>query len=327
MKKLTLIIIFAFICMNFFSCTEDSYMNAAENAFLEYEYYEDTTTAEIYNYDMEYVSEILKSIETTSISTIAITTSAASTTTTTTAKTASTVSTAKTTVEKSESTGTSTAVSAEISTTVSEKSGKYVCIDVPYVSQRGEYPTGCELVSTSMLLQYYGFDVTAGDLIDGKYISCQDPEYKDNKAYFADPEKSFIGNPRTENGYGCYSPVIFNVLKKYLKDEYFDVVNLSEMSLDEICSLYIDFNQPVLIWASINMVKTNVKEDENWLIKGTKKKFKWIENEHCLVLVGYDDDFYYFNDPLRGAAVPYEKSVVEERYKELGFQAVTIHPW
>ena len=36
-----------------------------------------------------------------------------------------------------------------------------------------------------------------------------------------------------------------------------------------------------------------------WIVPETGEKFQWRGNEHCLLLVGYDDekDGYYFNDP------------------------------
>ena len=209
-----------------------------------------------------------------------------------------------------------------------KKTGKSVCIDVPYISQRGEYPTGCELVSASMLLKFYGFEISAGELIEKDYIKHMELEYddKEDKIYCADPNDSFIGNPCDESGYGCYSGALRNGLEKYLENEYFDAVNLSGISLNDLCIEYIDFGEPVLIWASINMIPTKENE-KSWIIKETGKEFKWLANEHCLVLVGYDDEYYYFNDPLKGSAVSYEREVVEQRYKELGCQAITIRPW
>ena len=38
---------------------------------------------------------------------------------------------------------------------------KKVCIDVPYIDQSKLYPTGCESVSTVMLLRFLGIDITA----------------------------------------------------------------------------------------------------------------------------------------------------------------------
>lgn len=234
------------------------------------------------------------------------------------------------TVSTGSSASTSVASATETTAVKSDdkKTGKSVCIDVPYISQRGEYPTGCELVSASMLLKFYGFEISAGELIEKGYIKHTELEYddKEDKIYCADPNNAFIGNPLDESGYGCYSNALRKGLAKYLKNECFDAVDLSEISLDDLCMEYIDFGEPVLIWASINMIPTKENE-KSWIIKETGKEFRWLANEHCLVLVGYDDEYYYFNDPLKGSAVPYEREIVEQRYKELGFQAITIRPW
>ena len=39
-----------------------------------------------------------------------------------------------------------------------------ILLDVPYISQEGTLPTGCEIVSSAMLLRYYGIDTTAEEL-------------------------------------------------------------------------------------------------------------------------------------------------------------------
>ena len=42
---------------------------------------------------------------------------------------------------------------------------KKVCIDVPYIDQSKLYPTGCESVSTVMLLRFLGIDITVSTQI------------------------------------------------------------------------------------------------------------------------------------------------------------------
>ncbi len=45
---------------------------------------------------------------------------------------------------------------------------------------------------------------------------------------------------------------------------------------------------------------------------------------HCLLLVGYDENNYYFNDPMRKEFNGFSKSKVLEAYSLLGKQAVAI---
>ena len=61
-----------------------------------------------------------------------------------------------------------------------------------------------------------------------------------------------------------------------------------------------------------------------WKLLDTGETFTWISNEHCMLLVGYDEDSYYFNDPYAGKLVKYEKETVEQRYSELGKQSISV---
>ena len=59
-----------------------------------------------------------------------------------------------------------------------------------------------------------------------------------------------------------------------------------------------------------------------YLPDGTK--YVWTANEHCLLLVGYDELYYYFNDPYNGACVKYKKHLCEKPFIELGCQSLVI---
>lgn len=200
------------------------------------------------------------------------------------------------------------------------------CIEVPYLSQE-KYPTGCELVSTAMMLSYYDIEIEPIQLIEKGYIDTVEVQRKNGKLYGGNPNEVFVGNPRKNTGYGCYSPAIKKCLEKLLEDDFFDVYSLNGMSLPDICAQYIDFGQPVVIWASIDMKPLEKKEDSTWLIEETGEQFSWLSNEHCMVLVGYDDYYYYINDPQKSAFTPYKRSTVEKRYSEMGSQAVAVIPW
>ncbi len=200
------------------------------------------------------------------------------------------------------------------------------CIDVPYRSQ-DDLPTGCELVSTSMLLNYYGFEIEPIDLIDGGYVLSEGFKKDGDKIYGGDPNLVFIGDPRSKSGYGCYSGAIYDGLCRFLEDEFYDTYYLTGMNLNDICLQYIDFGEPVVIWGSIGMEQLYYNAVSSWVIKETGESFSWLSNEHCMVLVGYDDNYYYIHDPLKGAYTPYEREYADMRFAEMGYQAVTICPW
>lgn len=91
-------------------------------------------------------------------------------------------------------------------------------LDVPYISQKGLLPTGCEIVSALMVLRHYEYDITADAFID-QYLD-KGEFYTDDEGrlYGVHPARAFAGDPRSENGYGCYAPVIVNLLNRILKN-------------------------------------------------------------------------------------------------------------
>lgn len=194
------------------------------------------------------------------------------------------------------------------------------CLQVPYISQFPTYPTGCETVSTLMVLAYYGKGLSAQSFIE-KYLPRQELYYKEGILCGPDPNVAFVGDPRSKNGYGCFAPAIEKALTAYLGAG--QVHNCTGTALPELCATYIDHGQPVLLWATVDM--QNPKASTRWrLPDGTT--FTWTSPEHCLVLIGYDTENYYFNDPMVGAAVPYSKALAEARYAQMGSQALVVCP-
>ena len=55
-------------------------------------------------------------------------------------------------------------------------------ISVPYIDQSVKYPTGCESVSTVMLLQYLGYEITVDEFIEN-YLEKKDFETKEGQLY------------------------------------------------------------------------------------------------------------------------------------------------
>lgn len=194
-------------------------------------------------------------------------------------------------------------------------------IDVPYINQADYYPTGCEVVSATMMLKYYGYEISVDKYID-KYLDMSTIESKDGILIAEDPNDYFIGDPRSPYSYGCFAPVIVKSMNKIL-DGGKKAENITGTSLEAIAEKYVNKGIPVLIWATIEMEPTS--EGTDWLLKNNGLRYHWIGGEHCLVLVGYDETSYYFNDPYENnGLVAYNKEVVEKRYGDLGKQAVVI---
>lgn len=198
-----------------------------------------------------------------------------------------------------------------------------VCIQAPYIDQSGAYPTGCESVSAVMLLQFLGVDITVDEFIE-KYLEKQDFEKRDGELFGPDPRKYFCGSPYDEDSFGCYAPVIAGAMKRVLGGTY-TVKDESGTDTAELLRRYIDKGMPVVYWACINMREPVI--GPQWKLLDTGQIFTWVSNEHCMLLVGYDGEGYYFNDPYNNnGLIHYPKEVVEERHRAQHMQAVGVLP-
>ena len=147
---------------------------------------------------------------------------------------------------------------------------------------------------------------------------------KNGKKYGADPAESFVGNPRSSSGgYGCYASAIVKALKKYLGsgDKYLD---LTGAELADLAENYVRNGIPVIVWATSGMKKPYLRT--SWTATDTGRFIKWYSPFHCLLLVGFDKDYYYFNDPQAGKEVKYARSTSEDRFNFMGKQAIAILP-
>lgn len=193
--------------------------------------------------------------------------------------------------------------------------------DVPVLAQHPRFPTGCESVSAVMALQYAGENVSVDDFID-RYLPCVTDGFftKDGKRYGPDPYEVFVGDPRTSASFGCMSPVIQRAINKHFGTDSHTRDTGGE-SLEALCQQYVSQGTPVLTWVTIAMLPV-VYQTSWYTPNGTQ--FSWPGNEHCMLLVGYDEEHYYFNDPYRGMRVAYDRALAEERYRSLGSQSLII---
>ena len=192
-------------------------------------------------------------------------------------------------------------------------------IYVPTLCQYPLLPTGCESTSAAMVLQYFGEDITP-EHFASHWLECNSDFYTcDGIDYGPDPNSVFAGDPFSKYSYGCYAMPIAKAINRNSDKCY--AVAIQGKSLSELCEEYIDKGSPVLVWATMDMMPSY--EGKSWQTPHGNK-FTWIAQEHCLVLVGYNDDFYFFNDPRTGTTVSYERSLSQQRYTELGSRSVVV---
>lgn len=151
-----------------------------------------------------------------------------------------------------------------------------------------------------------------------------------SNAYIYTLPSDLEGTPYSSNSYGAYAPIMAKCMNKYLSDKSYKAVEISGKSLEYLSGKYVAQGQPIMVWATINMSPSF--KTTTWRVNYTDENAKyklgsyytWTAGEHCLLLTGYDKDYYYFNDPWTNARTRYSKSLVNTRYNELGKQAVVM---
>lgn len=220
-----------------------------------------------------------------------------------------------------------------------EKDENGVHLDVPYLDQDDLLPSGCELVSSLMVLEYYHYTYTVDDIIDnldmGNLSEIDDPNYD----YAGpSPEECFVGNPLNGDGFGCFPPVIQKMMNRLLKGGQ-QAVDTSGESLDDLAKQYLDQGKPVLVWTTISWGAAY--PSDTWLLTKpgvysipeedvsssliTDQTYTWPANEHCVVFVGYDEDNFYFNDPYADSGmVSYSKEQANQCYETMGYRSLAV---
>ena len=197
-----------------------------------------------------------------------------------------------------------------------------VQIPVPYLDQSREAPTGCESVTAVMLLNYLGYPVTIKDFID------EDLEKelffeRDGRLYGPDPSRAFAGDPCDPDSMGCYAPVLVRALGRVLGERY-EIIDETGSEIEDLIGRYlVEENMPVPLWATIDL-KPSI-EGPSWYLSDTGERFTWRSNEHCMLLTGFDEENYIFNDPWNNnGVIAYPKDLVKLRHREQHMQAVGV---
>lgn len=143
-----------------------------------------------------------------------------------------------------------------------------VKIDVPVISQMPELPTGCEMTTVAMLLQYKGIKISKFQVAD------QTPRSMNANA-------GFIGDPYSPTGGWVFPQGIAPVVNKYLGKS----VDLTGASTSTIYKKLIQ-GHPVVVWMA---------------------NFNTFSN-HAIILTGYNKKSIFYNNPWTGKKEKISKS-------------------
>ena len=97
---------------------------------------------------------------------------------------------------------------------------------------------------------------------------------------------------------------------------------LRQVPVPELISTYIDAGIPVIFW--VGPEQEEAISPDVWIEEEPGKTITWNYPEHCMLLVGYDEENYYFNDPSGGKSQAYDRERIEAQYANQFSQAVVI---
>ncbi len=154
----------------------------------------------------------------------------------------------------------------------------------------------------------------------GSYLIQGVPHYNQKKNYPTGCES--VAAVSLMQYYG-YAPVIVGAVNRF-PETGFHAKFLTDTDLMALSEEYVSNETPVLIWATIGMTKT--RPGRSWVLPdGTD--FTFPKPEHALLLIGYDEESYYFSDSLSDKRITaYPKGDCEKAFAALGCQAVILCP-
>ena len=217
--------------------------------------------------------------------------------------------------------------SLRLDTLGSESNDNVVTVERAYipvkdVMQKPELPNGCEIVSLTAVLNYYGYAVSKTTMADN-YLPKQAFSWKNGKRYGPDPYKAYAGNPRSAtSGWYSFAPPIVKAANNYMATQTnkMQAIDISGSSQEEILN-YLNNGVPVIVWVTLDLSKPTV--NGHWYLSDTGKYYKAYTNLHAVVLKGYKDGIVSVMNPLKGQ-VTHDLNTFFKSYEELGKHAMVL---
>ncbi|MGG4408571.1 C39 family peptidase [Niallia taxi] len=183
---------------------------------------------------------------------------------------------------------------AQATPVASPQTGRSIRLNVPLIKQNPDLKYGCEVTSLTMVLQYAGVKVTKMDLYK-KVAKDSDPLVKKNGDIISwgDPAVGFVGDMTgRRSGYAVFDQPIEDLVNHYLPERAVNLTNLSFSAVEK----HVSDGFPVVVWTTGDYRLPD--RWESWEHKG--RTIKTPLDLHAVVLVGFDKNYVYLNDPLSG---------------------------
>lgn len=190
----------------------------------------------------------------------------------------------------------------------------HIVSDIITYNQYPKYPNGCEAVALYIMLRHYNVDVSVDSVMDALPRG-NAPHYVNGILYGGDPNYEFLGDPRSDDGWGIYDKGLASVANKFKSG----IINGTGMDFNKIFGL-INENRPVLVWTSMDMKKPFVST--KWISEKTGKEIIWKRYNHAVLVIGYNDDSVIVSDPINGRIRYFDRNEFISIYDFMGRKAL-----
>lgn len=159
----------------------------------------------------------------------------------------------------------------------------YHWLNVPLIAQRPELPTGCEMVATTMMLNFAGSKVTKMQLAK------QVPRSRN-------PNKGFVGSPYSPTGWYVYPKGLMKVVKRHVGS----AKNMTGATVSQLKRKIAD-DHPVVVW--VNNVDGFVNQ--------------------AITICGYSSSRFYYNDPWTDKKTSMKIKTMQHHRSRDGYRALS----
>ncbi|MDL2253500.1 C39 family peptidase [Ruminococcaceae bacterium OttesenSCG-928-I18] len=216
------------------------------------------------------------------------------------------------------------ATSAENAISQGEPHQKQVRLRVRNILQRPELPNGCEATALAVVLQYLGYPADKMELAY-TYLPREDfyPTQWGVRAG-PDPHQAYPGDPGVEDGgYYCYPAPVVSGANHYLQTAggSHTAMDISGADEDALLSL-LQAGLPLMVWKTTDNTPPKSRADVAWLLPDGQL-YEPITNLHVVVLTGYDEESFYYCDPLEGST-RLDREVFMTNYEQAGGYVVAF---
>jgi uncharacterized protein YvpB len=152
-------------------------------------------------------------------------------------------------------------------------------------------------------------------LLDALPMGAQPYDDENGVRHGPNPEREFVGDPRSEYSYGVFNEPIAKVAEQFMPG----VKTEKGATVDDIKAI-LDTGNPVLTWY-VSAPMRDIMYRWAWLDENGEL-VHWPGGEHAVVVCGYDDTSLTYREPNAGTTVIIDYDTFAKSFSELGGRIV-----